>query len=74
MTTVRLKQPSTVGNNNKEYVLVTGLKFDSVEIWPMVSQQYSSNKSLLEYTKDGQWADHGKTDFMVYSNRSMEKW
>jgi hypothetical protein len=62
---------STVGNNNKEYVLVTGLKFDtSGNLWCLSS--VAPKTSLLEYTKDGQWADHGKTDFMVYSNRSME--
>jgi hypothetical protein len=66
-----LETASTVGNNNKEYVLVTGLKFDtSGNLWCLNS--IAPNKSLLEYTKDGQWADHGKTDFMVYSNRSME--
>lgn len=45
------------------YCLVEGLIFDSEgSLWVLNSQ--AKDKSLLEYTKDGQWVDHHKAAFM----------
>lgn len=42
-------------NNNKDYEIIGGLKFDKEgNLW-MVNPHSSHNQSLIEYTKDGEW-------------------
>ena len=66
-----LQTASTVGNNNKDYVLVTGLKYDNQgNLWCVNS--ISPNTSLLELQNDGQWASHHHDELMVYDNCSFQ--
>lgn len=67
-----LKTASTVGGNNKDYVLVTGVKYDvNGNLWCLNS--ISPSTSLLEHTKDDKWLSHHKNELMIYDNRSYEK-
>lgn len=66
-----LMTASTVGNNNKNYVIVTSVKFDDEgNLWCLNS--ISPSTSLFEYTKDGTWISHHKKELMIYENRSLE--
>lgn len=66
-----LMTASTVGNNNKDYVIVTSVKFDDEgNLWCLNS--ISPSTSLFEYTKDGTWISHHKKELMIYENRSLE--
>lgn len=66
-----LKTASTVGNDNKDYVLVTGLKFDSKgSLW--CANSISPSTSLLEYNTQSEWVSHHHKELMVYDDRSFE--
>ena len=66
-----LKTASTVGNNNKDYVLVTGVKFDQEgNLW--CTNSISPNTSLFELKNNAEWVSHHKKELMVYENRSFE--
>jgi hypothetical protein len=66
-----LETASTVGNGNKDYVLVTGLKFDTNRnLWCLNST--APKQSLLELTNGNTWNSYAKSDYMVYNNRSLE--
>lgn len=66
-----LQTASTVGNNNKEYVIVNALKYDSEgNLWGFNS--ISPSTSLFTYTKEKQWVTHHKTTFMPSEDRSLE--
>lgn len=66
-----LKTASTVGNNDKNYVMVTGVMFDNEgNLWCLNS--VSPSTSIFEYTKDKKWISHHKKELMVYDDRSFE--
>ena len=66
-----LMTASTVGNNNKDYVLVTGIKFDSEgNLW--CTNSISPSTSLFELDKNAEWISHHKKELMVYDDRSFE--
>lgn len=66
-----LQTASTVGNNNKDYVIVTALKYDKDgNLWGFNS--ISPSTSLFAYTKDKEWVSHHKSEFMYSDNTSLE--
>ena len=66
-----LQTAMTVGNNNKNYVMVYAIAFDAQShIWCFNS--ISATTSLLKYA-DGQWTDLHSEDLMYDSSRSMEQ-
>lgn len=66
-----LQTASTVGNNNKDYVIVTALKYDKDgNLWGFNS--ISPSTSLFAYTKDKEWVSHHKSEFMYSENTSLE--
>ena len=66
-----LETASTVGNNNKKYVMVTTVKYGSDgHLWCFNS--IAPTKSLLELIDDKTWKDHYKKEFFVYEDRSLE--
>lgn len=66
-----LQTASTVGNNNKDYVIVTALKYDKDgNLWGFNS--ISPSTSLFAYTKDKEWVSHHKSEFMYSENKSLE--
>lgn len=66
-----LQTASTVGNNNKEYVIVNALKFDKEgNLWGFNS--VSPSTSLFTYTKENKWLSHHKANFVVESERSLD--
>ena len=66
-----LQTASTVGNNNKDYVIVTALKYDKYgNLWGFNS--ISPSTSLFAYTKDKEWVSHHKSEFMYSENKSLE--
>ncbi len=67
-----LQTASTVGNNNKNYVVVSSSTFDTAgNLW--LFNSISPSTPLWELTKDGQWKDHSKKIFMQYEDRSLEQ-
>lgn len=66
-----LQTASTVGNNNKEYVVVNALKYDTDgNLWGFNS--ISPSTSLFTYTKDKEWVSHHKSEFMFSEDKSLE--
>ncbi len=66
-----LKTASTVGNNNKDYVLVTGLKYDGQgQLW--CTNSISPSTSLFVFKNNSEWISHHHKELMVYDNRSFE--
>ena len=66
-----LQTASTVGNNNKDYVIVNALKYDKEgNLWGFNS--ISPSTSLFAYTKDKKWVSHHKSEFMYSENTSLE--
>lgn len=66
-----LQTASTVGNDNKNYVVVNALKYDqSGNLWGFNS--ISPSTSLFSYTKDKEWVSHHKSDFMFSKDKSLE--
>lgn len=66
-----LQTASTVGNNDKNYVIVTALKYDKEgNLWGFNS--ISPSTSLFAYTKDKEWVSHHKSEFMYSENTSLE--
>lgn len=66
-----LQTASTVGKNNRNYVLVCGLKYDSAgNLWVLNSSAPRTN--FVTYTTEGEWVNHSKKELMFYENRSME--
>ena len=66
-----LQTASTVGNNNKDYVLVTGVKYDSQgNLWCVNS--ISPNTSLLELQGHSEWVSHHHKELMALANCSFE--
>lgn len=66
-----LQTASTVGNKNKDYVIVTALKYDKDgNLWGFNS--ISPSTSLFAYTKDKEWVSHHKSEFMYSENKSLE--
>lgn len=62
---------STVGNNNKEYVMVTSIKYNTDgHLWCFNS--IAPTKSLLELSDNTTWTSHYKKEFFVYEDRSLE--
>ena len=62
-------------NSNKEYQLVTGLKYDNDgNLWMLNSQ--APSRSLIELTADGEWVNRDRTELMGlndggFSNKSL---
>lgn len=66
-----LMTASTVPGDNKNYVMVTSVKFDNKgNLWCLNS--ISPSTSLFEYTKEKTWVSHHKNELMIYDNRSFE--
>ena len=66
-----LKTASTVGNDNKDYVLVTGMKFDTHgNLW--LTNSISPGTSLFALTNGSQWESHHKQQLMIDTDCSME--
>ena len=66
-----LQTASTVGNNNKDYVLVTGLKYDSQgHLW--CTNSISPSTSLFEIQDNSQWVSHHHKELMISNNCSFE--
>lgn len=67
-----LMTASTVGNNDKNYVMITSVMFDSKgSLWCLNS--ISPSTSILEYTKDRKWISHHKKELMANDNCSFEE-
>ena len=67
-----LETASTVGNNNKDYVVVTGAKYDSKgNFWCLNS--ISPTMSLLSLGTDGRWKTMPHKELMQYDDRSLEQ-
>lgn len=65
-----LHTASTVGNNNKDYVIVNSLTFDKTgKLWMFNS--ISPSTSLVEYT-DGKWKNLHHSELMYDDTRSLE--
>lgn len=61
---------TSFNNTSKNYQLITSVKFDTDgNLW-MLNSQSPSNQSLIEYTKDGKWVSHHKTE--LYNLGSLE--
>ena len=61
---------TSFNNIDKNYQLVTSVKFDTDgNLW-MLNSQSPSNQSLIEYTKDGKWVSHHKPE--LYNLGSLE--
>lgn len=61
---------TSFNNTNKNYQLITSVKFDTDgNLW-MLNSQSPSNQSLIEYTKDGKWVSHHKPE--LYNLGSLE--
>ena len=62
-------------NSNKEYQLVTGLKYDNDgNLWMLNSQ--APSRSLIELTADGEWVNRDRTELMGlndggFTNKSL---
>lgn len=66
-----LQTASTVGNNNRNYVVTTGLCHDNTgNLWVMNS--ISPSTSILELKNDNTWEAFYHKELMVYNNRSWE--
>ena len=66
-----LQTAATVGNNNKDYVMVTSVKYgNDGHLWCFNS--IAPNRSLLELTDDKTWTKHDKKEFFVYDDRALE--
>ena len=66
-----LKTAQTVGNNNKNYVVVTDGIFDaSGNYWCLNS--ISPSTSILELTHDKQWISHHQNKLMLSNGWSMD--
>lgn len=66
-----LKTAQTVGGDNKEYVIVTDVKYDKQgNLWCLNS--ISPSTSLLVLTKDGKWVNCHSQKLMIPEGRSME--
>ena len=66
-----LKTASTVGNDNKDYVLVTGMKFDTRgNLW--LTNSISPGTSLFALNSGSQWESHHKQQLMIDTDCSME--
>ena len=65
-----LQAAGTVAADNKDYVIVSGLKFDtSGDLW--VFNGISKGSSLSQFTKDGKWVSHHNKAFMDDDNTSL---
>ncbi len=65
-----LQTASSVGNNNKDYVLTQGIKFDtSSNLWCLNS--YSEN-NILQLDKSNQWKSFFKSELMISNNTSLQ--
>ena len=61
---------TSFNNIDKNYQLVTSVKFDTDgNLW-MLNSQSPSNQSLIEYTKEGKWVSHHKPE--LYNLGSLE--
>lgn len=61
---------TSFNNTSKNYQLITSIKYDSDgNLW-MLNSQSPSNQSLIEYTKDGKWVSHHKSE--LYNLGSLE--
>lgn len=59
-----------VAAGNKDYVIVSGLKFDTTgDLW--VFNGISDGSSLSQLTKEGQWVSHHNKSFMGSDNTSL---
>uniref|UniRef100_A0AB33J581 PorZ N-terminal beta-propeller domain-containing protein n=1 Tax=Prevotella sp. GTC17259 TaxID=3236795 RepID=A0AB33J581_9BACT len=66
-----LQTASTVGNNNLDYVVTTGLSHDKAgNLWVMNS--ISPSTSILQLKSDNTWNSFFHQELMVYDNRSWE--
>ena len=66
-----LQTAATVGNNNKDYVIVTDAKYDSQgNFWCLNS--ISPSTSLLCLNKSGEWVNHHHEKLMISEGYSME--
>ena len=66
-----LETASTVGRNNKNYVLVTSSKYDSNgNLW--ITNSTSLNNSLIELTRDGNFISHHQSSFLDKTNTSLQ--
>ena len=61
---------TSFNNTSKNYQLITSIKYDTDgNLW-MLNSQSPSNQSLIEYTKDGKWVSHHKSE--LYNLGSLE--
>lgn len=59
------------GNYIDSYLLVFGMAIaDNGDLWCLNSM--AANQSLLQYTKDGEWISHHKSELMLNESISME--
>ena len=66
-----LQTAETVGNNNKDYVIVSDVKYDSQgNLWCLNS--ISPNTSLFCLSQSGEWINHHNEKLMIPEGRSME--
>lgn len=67
-----LKEAATVSQGNRNYVIVSAVRFDSSgNLW--LANSISPSTSLLELTRSGEWVDHHDSQLMVEGyGRSME--
>lgn len=67
-----LQTASSVGNNNKNYVIVSSCRFDKdSHLW--LTNSSAPSNSLFEITPDGKWVSHHKTSLMAQPDRSLEQ-
>ena len=67
-----LKSASTIALPNKNYTVVSGVKYDDEgNAW--VVNSVSPSTSLLEIRTDGTWVSHQHEELMMYENRSLEE-
>ena len=66
-----IQTASTVGNQNKEYVIVNALKYDKEgNLWGFNS--IAPSTSLFSYTKDNEWVAYPQDNLMFLPDRSLE--
>ena len=66
-----LETASSVGNNNKNYVMATSNKFDANgSLW--ITNSISAHTSLLELTRNGEFVSHHQSSFMDNTKTSMQ--
>jgi len=66
-----LQSASTAGTNNKDYVVVQTLLYDSdATLWMLNS--IAPSASLFSLSQSGEWTSHHKSELMYLTNRSLE--